>query len=573
MITVSNSEKQIRKQMFKQLKLVESDDDRSWNKNKLKDQVFFIMTYHQFLKKTLEQFCKAKRIKVSGTKEAIVKRIWGHGFEFEDVHEFLSQAAQPKDDAKRMRVVERIQLKRSAQLYHLCHLSKNLYNEANYRVKTAYEKEIDNGHKKWMRYNELERQLKDSPNYQGLPDHVAQQCLKLVDKNWKAFFKAIKDWKKNPEKYEQKPEPPKYKPKTGENLIVFTNQTSRIKQDKKTGKFYLHFHYKANLPPVQVNGDRVRELQQVRILPRGSYYILEIVYYKDLLKAQLCKDRIIAIDLGVRNTVTVVNNVGLRPFIVKGGPVKSINQYFNKLLAKVRSMNEEHGIKHATMRIHRLRRKRDNKLNDLFHKLSRALINYCVTHEIGTIVVGYNEGWKQKCRMGRRNNQNFVNIPFHRLINQIQYKAELVGIDVVKVNEDHTSKCSFLDVEAIEHHDSYMGTRGVYRSKENGGDGKVSYGLFKAANGTIINSDVNGAYNILRKAIPEAITADGIEGLGLVPYSVKFSELKQLANLKSTSKHSRKQRADGIGSRVGATRAGGSEAAGSRPIFQNRNIK
>jgi len=148
--------------------------------------------------------------------------------------------------------------------------------------------------------------------------------------------------------------------------------------------------------------------------------------------------------------------------------------------------------------------------------------------------------------MGKRNNQNFVNIPFHRLVSQIQYKAELVGIDVVKINEDHTSKCSFLDNEPIEHHDMYVGTRGVYRSKAEGGNGKVSHGLFKTATGKIINSDVNGAYNILRKAFPKAIAADGIGGLGLVPYSVKFAELNNLTNLKSTAKHSRKQNADGI---------------------------
>jgi len=148
--------------------------------------------------------------------------------------------------------------------------------------------------------------------------------------------------------------------------------------------------------------------------------------------------------------------------------------------------------------------------------------------------------------MGRKNNQNFANIPFHRLVNQIQYKAELVGIQLVKKNEDHTSKCSFLDNESIEHHDTYVGTRGVYRSKKNGGDGKVSHGLFKTATGKIFNSDVNGAYNILRKAFPKAISADGIEGLGLVPYSVKFAELNNLTNLKSTVKHSRKRSADGI---------------------------
>ncbi len=561
MITTSTNEKKVLKQTFKQLKLITSDYGGVWDKDKLLDQLYFIGTFHMFLKPQLRRFCKAKKIIISGTKEEIIKRIWTHGFSFDDINEFIRQDTPSKEKTKKMRLVERIQLKKSTQLYHLCHISKNLYNQANYLVKTVYETKTENGHKKWMKFLDLERELYSSPNYQGLPRQVAQQCLRLVEKNWKAFFRAIKDWKKHPEKYLNKPEPPRYKPKNGENLIVFTNQTARIKFSKKEKNYYLSFHYKANLPPVRVNGNRVQDFQQVRILPRGSYYILEIVYYSNIKDSNIPKDRMVGIDLGVRNTMTVVNNIGLRPFIVRGGPVKSVNQYFNKLLANYQKLNAANGLKRTTMRIHRLRRHRNNKINDLFHKLSRALINYCLAYKIGTIVVGYNEGWKQNCRMGRRNNQNFVNIPFYRLIDQIQYKAELVGIDVVTDNESHTSKCSFLDKESIEHHDAYVGTRGVYQSKKNGGVGKVSHGLFKTATGKIINSDVNGGYNILRKAFPKAISADVIEGLELVPYSVKFSELNKLTNLKSTYKQSRKPSADGIRGR------------GSRPVRPTHNEK
>lgn len=421
---------------------------------------------------------------------------------------------------KIMKLVERIQLKRSAPLYQLCHLSKNLYNQAQYLIKTAYENE-----RKWMRYRELDKVLKGSENYQTLPAQTAQQVLKVVDTNWKSFFKAIKDWKVNPEKYFKKPEPPKYKPKEGENLVVFTNQQCKIKDG------VLWFPKKANLDEISVNTRRVTELNQVRILPRGLYYTVEIVYERKIEDYHLPRDRIIAIDLGLNNVVAVVNNVGLRPFVIKGGAIKSINQYYNKRRAELQSLKEQQGVKQETKRLQRLTRKRNNMITDLFHKISRALINYCLAYRIGVITIGYNALWKQKCNMGKRNNQNFISIPFQTLIQQIQYKAALIGIAMVHVEEAHTSKCSFVDNEAIERHNPYVGQRGVYNPETK----KLMRGLFKTQEGKVINSDINGAYNILRKAFPKAITADGIEGLGLVPYSVKLAELNQWRNLNTSA--------------------------------------
>jgi len=432
-------------------------------------------------------------------------------------------------------LTERIQLKKTKQLSHLCHLSKNLYNQGNYIIKTTLENETENGQRKWVRYLELYQNLQDSPNYRSLPSQVAQQTLRLLDRNWKSFFKAIKDWKKHPEKYQEKPEPPRYKPKDGEFLIIFTNLECRIKLDKIRNKFFLHFNSKANLPPVAVNGARIppRALKHVRILPRQIYYTLEIVYEKKSKPVKLEQNRKIGIDIGLRNIVTVVNNVGLQPWIVRGNAIMAINQYFNKARSKFQAMNAKHGNKLKTNRVIRLNQNRDNKIVDLFHKLSRCIINYCLKNSLGAITIGYNETWKQNINLGRRNNQNFVNIPFLKLINQIQYKAAVEGIQVVVIEESHTSKCSFIDGESIEHHEKYLGKRGVYVSKKNGGKGGIHTGLFKTATGLIINSDVNGAYNILKKAFPNAF-ADGIEGLGFTPCSVKFSELKKFVNLKST---------------------------------------
>ena len=147
---------------------------------------------------------------------------------------------------------------------------------------------------------------------------------------------------------------------------------------------------------------------------------------------------------------------------------------------------------------------RNKKINDYFHKTSRKIIKYCILNDIGTVVIGYNPDWKQHCQIGRRNTQNFVTIPYYKLIQQLGYKAEEQGITVIKQEESHSSKCSFLDNESIEHHDKYLGRR-------------ITRGLFKSQQGKIINADVNGAYNILKKAFLNAVEADRIEDVGLHP--------------------------------------------------------
>ena len=154
--------------------------------------------------------------------------------------------------------------------------------------------------------------------------------------------------------------------------------------------------------------------------------------------------------------------------------------------------------------MHQLTHKRNQKIKDYFHKTSRKIIDYCELNDIGRVVIGYNPDWKQNCHLGKRNNQNFVTIPFYKLIQQLNYKAEAMGITVIKQEESHSSKCSFLDNEPIIHHDKYQGK-------------KISRGLFKSKEGIIINADVNGGYNILKKAFLDAITADRIEDVGLHP--------------------------------------------------------
>ncbi len=373
----------------------------------------------------------------------------------------------------------------------LCHLSKNLYNESNYMVRQELFKK-----NKWIRYNKLYHSVKTSQNYQQLPAQTAQQVLKVLDRNWKSFFGAIKEWKKAQSKFNGKPRPPRYKPKNGEFILVFTNQQVKLKAN------LLKFPKKVKLK-LQTRLPDKTNIREVRIIPKGIGYMVEIVYQKEINPKPLNKNKITAIDLGVRNLITMVNNNGLKPFVIKGGVVKSINQYYNKKRARIQSVYDRQGIKTGKT-IQKLTNKRNRKIHDYFHKISRKIIEYCVFHDIGIIVIGYNPDWKQKCHLGKKNTQNFVTIPYYRLIKHLEYKAEEQGIMVIKQEESHTSKCSYLDNEPIEHHDKYLGRR-------------IARGLFKSHKGTIINADVNGAYNILKKVFLNAVEADRIEAVGLHP--------------------------------------------------------
>ena len=380
---------------------------------------------------------------------------------------------------------EQIWLHPNKILSNLCHLSKNLYNEANYIIKNAEEG-------KWVRYSKLDKILNGkgaspSENYKQLPSSVAQHVLILLDKSWKGFFRAIKEWKIHPEKFLNKPNPPHYKKKNGEHISVFTNQRCKIKDGQLVLPKMVGLEIKTRLP------DNTN-LREVRIIPKGVGYVCEIVYQKEVNIEERDKGRVVGIDLGVKNIVTMANNIGLKPIVVQddGTGIKSINQFFHKRKAELESIYTKQGIK-GGKKLNVLGAKRDRKKHDYIHKLTRFVVDWCVEHDIGMIIFGYNKEWKQNINIGRRNNQAFTQIPHTEIINKTTYKAEEKGIEVKKQEESHTSKCSFLDNEPVEHQDNYAGKR-------------ITRSLFKSAKGIIIHADVNGALNIIKKAIPKAFS-------------------------------------------------------------------
>ena len=394
-----------------------------------------------------------------------------------------------------MKLTEIIQINDSEVLSKLCHLAKNLYNLANWYIRQDFF-HLDN----ILTYYDLDFMLKHKQAYRNLPSQTSQQILKFVYRNWKSYFKALREYKRDFKKFKKKPKIPKYKKKDGESITIFTNQQCKIKNG------YLYFPERVYLTPIKtrITGN----LKEIRIIPLGIKYKIELVYEKEEKDLQLNKAHVLSIDLGLNNLITAVNNNGYRPFIIKGGMIKSINQYYNKQLAHLRSIENKKGNFKDTKKAMNLHLKRNNKITTIFHRVSRFLVDFCIENNIGIIVIGYNSGWKQNLNIGKKNNQKFIQIPFLKLIKQIEYKSKLVGIKVKKVNEVFTSKCSFLDNETIEFHKKYMGKR-------------ISRGLFKTSKGILINADVNGAYNIMKKGFPNAVSVDGIEVSGLMPQIIQ----------------------------------------------------
>lgn len=370
-------------------------------------------------------------------------------------------------------------------LMEFCYKSKNLYNHANFIIRQEF---ISN--RKWIRYAELDKILKSDTEYNDYAEmptaQSAQQILRLIDKNWNSFFKSVKDWSKHKEKYLGRPKLPKYLKKDSKYLLILTNQNCKIKDG------YVHFPKVFNgfrIKPKFLEREDYKSFQQVRIIPHKSNLVIELIYEIDCHERKADNDRYIGIDIGINNLATVANNIEAAAFIINGRPLKSANQFYNKQTSHYRGICKRMNDMDYSERMNRLTNKRNAKIDDYLHKASRYIICYCLNHDVRTIVIGKNKEWKQEPNIGKKNNQNFVQIPFARFIEMIQYKAKEQGIAVVLTEESYTSGTSFIDGESPTK-DNYNKSRRIKR------------GLFKSNNGILINADLNGAYQILKKVFP-----------------------------------------------------------------------
>ena len=374
-------------------------------------------------------------------------------------------------------------------LKELCRFAKNLTNEAIYNVRQHYFAESE-----FLKYKENYALLKNSPNYKALNSNMAQQILKEVDGSFKSFFGLRKLAKQGTYSFKDI-KLPRYLPKDGFTTLVigFVRRNGNKLLLPYSNSFRkTHASIKITIPPILTD----KRIKEIRIIPRANarFFEIQYTYEADCVQRKLNPNNALALDLGINNLVTAVSSSG-KSFIIDGRRLKSINQWFNKQNARLQSVKDkQHLGKKPTNRQMSLARDRNNKVNDYMSKTGRKVIDYCVANDIGVLIVGYNETFQRSPNIGKANNQNFTNIPFGKLLDKLEYLCEMNGITFVKQEESYTSRASFWDRDEIPACDTD-------ESKEHPFSGnRVHRGMYKTAKGMLLNADVNGALNILRKS-------------------------------------------------------------------------
>jgi putative transposase len=379
--------------------------------------------------------------------------------------------------------------------------SKNLYNAALYEQRQAFIFRHE-----YLCYEELYHRMKGHEAYHALPRKVSQQVLKQLDKAWKSYFAACAEWREDPSKFLGHLKLPKYKDKQqGRNLLVYTTQ-ALAKPALKWGQIA------PSGLPITVPTNK-QDIAQVRIVPRSGYYVVEVLYKREVSPCPVNPALMASIDSGVNNLAAVTsNNVGFVPRLVNGRPLKSINQFYNKRRAELQAQLPKG--QDWTERLEHMTNQRNRRIDHYLHTVSKRIIDLLVEEGIGTLIIGKNPNWKQECQMRKKDKQHFVQLPHARFIDMLSYKAKLVGIQVVLQEESYTSVASFLDGD-------FLPTYGQVETEPIFSGRRLKRGMYRASNGLRFNADVNGSYNILRKASPDAFRGKGVEG-GVVVHPVPF---------------------------------------------------
>ncbi|CEA05417.1 putative transposase [Metalysinibacillus saudimassiliensis] len=375
-------------------------------------------------------------------------------------------------------------------LRELCSISKNLYNVSLYNIRQHYFTE-----KSFLTYESNYHVAKHNENYKLLQAGISQQILKVVDRSFKSFFNLMKKAKQGEYRF-QDVKIPKYLAKDGLFPLILSTNAIRVKD----GYFFIPLsnaykkksglkEIKIKFPPQLVG----KTLKEVRIIPKakGKRFDIHYVYEQPFETVMLDKEKAMSIDIGLNNVATCVTSDGLS-YLYDGKPLKSINHYYNKQKAKYQSIAIKQGMKY-TNRLASMDIKRNNRVKDYMRKVARSIIELCKGQQIGTLVIGYNKDFKRGLNLGKKNNQQFTQIPFGLLREYLYNLCEHYGINYVEQEESYTSKASFFDNDALpvwtaeKQNMSFSGKR-------------IKRGLYQTAKGILVNADINGALNILRKS-------------------------------------------------------------------------
>jgi putative transposase len=377
------------------------------------------------------------------------------------------------------------------RLRKLTHHAKNLYNQTLWTLRQAYEVTG-----KYFTYPQMDKAMKQIHNLEGeinyrlLKSAVSQQILRRLDKNFKSFFMTIQDFKKNPSKYKGQPKPPRFKKSQYDNLIynscAFQIENDKVVLDRTKGN-------ELKIPlPKQLIG---KTIKQIEIIPKPHSFQAVFVYEENKATYQQVapNDNAMSIDLGLNNLATCVTNGVIKPFIVDGRRIKSLNAYYNKRKAKIQSELEKYRGKKWSNRLQNLTDWRNARINDYLHKATAHVVKTCLANDISKVVVGDVAKSLDHINLGKKTNQNFVNLSLGQFVDKLRYKLGQHGITMKVANESYTSKASFVDGDKMpKKYDK--GAKLIYSGN------RLKRGLYKSQDGTLVNADANGAYNILRKS-------------------------------------------------------------------------
>lgn len=371
------------------------------------------------------------------------------------------------------------------------------YNDYKNGIKYTYIDKKGNKKEKgsYIGYIDLDKKVKNTIDDQGnivyksLPSTLAQQTIRKLDKNYSSFFKLLS--MKNNKTYDKPIDIPKYKKKEDRKELIFTKSKTSTSFILKDG--FLYFTVSNDLNKGRLKLTKLpkyidfNSIKYIEIVPKLGRYEMHITYQVQEKEVNTEAKNWYSVDLGMNNLCTITSNIH-RPIIMNGRHIKSINQKFNKRIAKLKSSTKRSQDRSTSRRIKQEFSKRGYKLNNEIHKITDFIVKSILEHKIDHIVIGYNKEWKTSINLGKKTNQNFVQIPFSKILSQLEYKCKEQGIEVFLQEESYTSKCSYIDNEEVKRHRTYNGNRN-------------KRGLFTSKEGIYINADVNGSLNIYRKFI------------------------------------------------------------------------